>query len=238
MKADTRKTLQVILAIGLVVAAARLIYIYRSRHQSAAPVAQQAPPLNPTYYVVPKKLYPYDLKSARQLTRQPVWVKEGYRYFYYAYDPARHRSDFKHEAGLLGPIEKLEIKDVTTDVAPGSRNQKQVIAIFEKDGKSYSVPIGAMKGTDYQIYSDEMFFIDDPHQLYKVWPKEVWDSIENHEVKPGMDEIQASFALGMGVPQRQDDPAIKTVNYPNGGKPFEVTYRGGRAIEIKPGAAT
>jgi len=83
-----------------------------------------------------------------------------------------------------------------------------------------------------------MFFIDDPRQLYKVWPKEVWESIEKHEVKPGMDEIQASFALGMGVPQRQDDPAIKTVNYPNCGKPLEVTYRGGKAIEIKPGAAT
>ena len=38
---------------------------------------------NADYYVTPKKLYPYDLKSAQQLTQQPVWMKEGYRYTYY-----------------------------------------------------------------------------------------------------------------------------------------------------------
>jgi hypothetical protein len=59
----------------------------------------------------PKKLYPYDLKSAKQLTRQPVWVKEGYRYTYYPYVPVVKSVDFGHEAGVLGPIERLEIKD-------------------------------------------------------------------------------------------------------------------------------
>ena len=185
--------------------------------------------------MVPKKLYPYDLKSARQLTQQPAWVKEGYRYFYYPYDRVRRRADFAHDAGLLGPIEKLDIRDVVTDITPGAHDQRQVVAIFEKGGKIYSVPIGVLKGRDYQIYSDEMFFIQDPHQLYKVWPKEVWEAIDQHQAKPSMDEVQVSFALGMGVPQPSDDPDVKTVKFPNGGKPVEITFRKGRAADIRPG---
>jgi hypothetical protein len=238
MKAETRKYIQVFLAVALIAAAVRLIIIFRERREAARPAkAAAAAPLDPTYYVVPKKLYPYDLKSARQLTQQPAWVKEGYKYFYYPYDRGRRRSDFTHDAGLLGPIEKLEIRDVVTDVTPGARDQRQVMAVFDKGGKSYAVAIGVLKGRDYQIYSDEMFFIQDPHQLYNVWPREVWQAIDQHQAKPGMDEVQVSFALGMGVPEPSDDADIKTVKFPNGGKPVEVTFRKGRAVEVRPGGA-
>jgi hypothetical protein len=40
----------------------------------------------------------------------------------------------------------------------------------------------------------------------------------------------------MGIPESSSDPATKTVTYPNGGKPVIVTYRNGRAAEIKPGS--
>lgn len=93
-----------------------------------------------------------------------------------------------------------------------------------------------MKGSDYQIYSDEMLYIQDPHELYKHWPGDVWEAISQHQVKPGMNELQAYFAIGMGVPERQSDPNVKTVNYPNGGKPVSVTYRNGKAAEIKGGS--
>ena len=93
-----------------------------------------------------------------------------------------------------------------------------------------------MKGNEYQIYSDEMLYIEDPHQLYKHWPANIWEAIDRHEVKPGMNEIQTDFAVGMGVPERSDNAAFKTVNYPNGGKALKVTYRDGKAVEIKPGA--
>ena len=239
MKAETRKYIQVLLAVALIAAAVRLVIIFRERHESGQQAkAKTAPPLDSTYYVVPKKLYPYDLKSARQLTRQPAWVKEGYKYYYYAYNPVRHGADFAHDAGLLGPIEKLNIRDVVTDVTPGARDQRQVLAVFDKGGKSYAVPIGVLKEGSYRIYSDEMFFIQDPRQLYKVWPKEVWQAIGQHQAKPGMDEIQVSFALGMGVPQPSEDSDLKTVQFPNGGKPVEITFRKGRAVDIRPGGAS
>jgi hypothetical protein len=234
MTSEAKQKIQLLLAIAIAVAALRAGYVVYERHnERAEQAAKQAPPLNPDYYVVPKKLYPYDLKSAKQLTEQPAWVKEGYRFTYYPYDRASHRTDFSHEAGLLLPIQKLEIKDVVTDTTPA--HQRQVMAVFEEDGKAYAVPIGSQSGDSYQIYSDEMFFVQDPRELYKHWPADVWESIEQHQIKSGMNEFQAYFAIGMGVPDRSSDPAVKTVRYPNGGKPVTITFRNGKAAEISGG---
>ena len=236
MTPERKKQIQFVLLAAIALTAIRAAYILYHRHAArTVQTTTQVPPLNPDYYVAPKKLYPYDLKSARQLTQQPVWVKEGYRYTYYPYDVRSHRADFTHEAGQLLPIEKLQIRDVVTDVTPGSPDQRQVMAVFEKDGKNYVFPIGSVKGGNFQIYSDEMLYIEDPHELFKHWPADVWDAIYRHEIKPGMNEIQADFAVGMGIPQRSDDPTVKTVNYPNGGKPLRVTYRDGKAAEIGAG---
>jgi hypothetical protein len=236
MTSEAKHKIQLVLVIAIAVAALRAGYVVYERHSERTEQAtKQAPPLNPDYYVVPKKLYPYDLKSAKQLTQQPVWVKEGYRFTYYLYDRARRHTDFSRDAGLLLPIQKLEIKDVVTDPAPHSEHVKQVLAVFEQEGKTFAVPIGSQTGDSYQIYSDEMFFIQDPRDLYKHWPADVWESIEQHQIKPGMNEFQAYFAVGMGVPDRSSDPAVKKVHYPNGGKPVTITFRDGKAAEITGG---
>lgn len=98
--------MQLALLAALAVASIRAGYIFYQRYedQLAAERQKQARDVgysNPDYYVTPKKLYPYDVKSAKQLTQQPVWVKEGYRYAYYRY-AVGERVDFGHEAGLLG----------------------------------------------------------------------------------------------------------------------------------------
>jgi hypothetical protein len=239
MSEEAKKRIQIALALALVVAGVRAAYILYQRHEDyvAAQKQQQAKNAgysNADYYVTPKKLYPFDLKSAKQLTLQPVWVKEGYRYTYYPYDAARKRTDFGHEAGLLLPIERLEITDVVADIPVGTGNRRQVMAVFRKDGKNFAVPIGFESEDRYKIYSDEMFYIEDPHDLYKHWPADVWQAVEQHQVKPGMDELQADFAVGMGVPDSGSSDE-KTVRYPNGGKPLVVSYRGGKAVEVKPG---
>ena len=97
------------------------------------------------------------------------------------------------------------------------------------------MPIGYESDGEYKIYSDEMFFIEDPHDLYKHWPPEVWQAVEQHQVKPGMNEMQADFAIGMGTPDAGDTSYQKTVHYPNGGKPLVVVYQDGKAAEIKQG---
>ena len=235
---EARQRLRLALTLAVVVAGLRAGYILYQRHEEnlASEKEKQAKSAgysNPDYYVAPKKLHPYDLKSAQQLTQQPVWVKEGYRYTYYPYNAAAKRTDFGREAGLLLPIERLNIKEIVLELSPGGR--RQMMAVFQRDGKSCSVPIGFESEAQYKIYSDEMFFIEDPHELYKHWPADVWRSIEQHEVRAGMNEMQADFAIGMGVPD-SGNSSEKTVRYPNGGKPLVVVYRDGKAVEIKAGS--
>ena len=144
MSPEAKLKIQLALAVTIAVVGIRAGYIvyerYSERAADAAEASRKAAPLNPDDYVVPKKLYPTDLKSAKQLAQQPVWVREGYQHTYYPYDLVRHRTDFSHEAGLLLPIQKLEIKDVVTDSAPHSAHLQQVMAVFEQDGKPTQFP--------------------------------------------------------------------------------------------------
>src|SRR5580698_8211804 len=238
MSEETKKWVQITLALAVVVVGVRAGFILYQRHEDylAAQKVEQAKKAgysNADYYVVPKKLYPFDVKSAQQLTLQPVWTKEGYRYTYYRYVPVVKSVDFVHDAGLLGPLERLEIQEVMAVAAPGGR--KQVVATFDKDGHSFAVPIGFEAEGNYKIYSDEMFYVQDPHELYKHWPADVWQAVAQHEVKLGMNELQVDFAVGMGVPDAGASSEEKTVRYPNGGKPLVVIYRDEKAAEIKPG---
>ncbi|MGA8762670.1 MAG: hypothetical protein WB562_07385 [Candidatus Sulfotelmatobacter sp.] len=240
MSPEARQRIQIALSLAIAVAAIRAGYYLYERHEEnlAAQKQQQIKNTgyaNPDYYVTPKKLYPFDLKSARQLTKQPVWAKEGYRYTYFRYDASTNRTDFGHDAGLLLPIDRLQVKDVVTGIPAGAGNRKQMLAVFEKEGKSFAVPIGFEAEGQYKIYSDEMFYVEDPHELYRHWPADVWQAIEQRQVKPGMNELQADFAIGMGVPDAGASSNEKTVRYPNGGKPVVVIYRGGNAVEIKAG---
>jgi hypothetical protein len=238
MQAETKKKVQVFLVIAIAIAAARAGYIVYERHeerlQDEKPKEQST--LRADYYVTPKKLHPYDLKSARELTKQPVWVKVGYYHTYYPYDVNRRHADFGHEAGTLGPLQKLTIEDVVTDAAPGESGTKQVLARFALDGKQYAVPMGIEKDKEYKIYSDDIFFIEDPHDLYKHWTPDVWQSIDQHEVRPGMSELQATCAIGMGSLAGPGDSSARILTYPNGGKPLQITFRNDKAVEIKPAA--
>ena len=241
MSEEAKHRIQIALALAVVVAGLRAGYILYERHEDYVAAQKQAEAKkagysNADYYVVPKKLYPFDLNSAKQLTQQPVWTKDGYRYTYYLYDAARKRTDFAHESGLLLPLQRLEIKDVITETGPGAEKRKQMMAVFQKEGTSYAVPIGFESDGQYKIYSDEMFYVEDPHELYKHWPADVWQAVAQHEVKPGMNELQADFAVGMGIPDAGASSDQKTVRYPNGGKPLVVIYRDGKAAEIKAGS--
>lgn len=93
---EFQKKLQLFLLVAIVVAGGRAAYTVYERHEAMKEEAQpkQETALKADYYVTPKKLRPYDLKSARQLTEQPVWVRVGYQLTYYPYDRERHKTDF------------------------------------------------------------------------------------------------------------------------------------------------
>jgi hypothetical protein len=228
----TARIIQVVLLVVLVAAGIRFYLYMRDRNATmvVAPEQKTERALDADAYVSPKKLHPQDLQDAKELIKQPVWVRAGYRMVYY---PFNGHTDFAHEAGRLGPIEKLDIKDVVVDRPP--RREKQVMAVFEKDGKRYAFTIGNAEDNSYKIYSDDILFIQDPHELYKHWPSDVWQAIDNHQVKPGMNELQASFAVGVGVPEGTGTSNPRIVNYGNDGHPLHVTFDNGKATEITPG---
>jgi len=234
-----KQKIQIVLIVAMIVAGIRLGWIFYERHEAAVqPAKKEAPPLSPDYYVTPKKLYAYDLKSAKQLTKQPAWVKVGYAYSYYPYNSATHRADLSKEVGKLLPLQKLDIRDVVSEAMPGKPGERQILATFQSDGKSYAAPIGTEQGVDYKFYSDDMLFIQDPHELYKHWPADVWHAIDHHQVKPGMSELQADFAIGIGLLEQGGDEMDRTLDYPNGGHPLTVSFHEGKAIVIKPGKAS
>ena len=226
----TSKIVQVVILVAIVAAGINLYFTVRERRAGVEVAKKPQVALDPDYYVTPKKLHPQDMKDIKELTRQPVWVRDGYRFTYY---PFNGHSDFNHAVGTLGPIEKLQIKDVVLDRTPDSATQRQVMAVFEKDGKRYAFPIGTEEGGNYTIYSDEILFIQDPHELYKHWSADTWKAIEHHEVKPGMNELQAFFAIGMGSPEGTGMSNPRIVDFPNNGHPVRVTFTNGKATDVE-----
>lgn len=231
-----RRTIQIFLIVAMVVVGVRLGWILYERHQGGGEAKKhESVALNPDYYVTPKKLYPYDLKSAKQLTQQPVWVKVGYAYPYYSYDSASRKANVDKEAGKLLPLQKLEIKDVMLGPVPGTTSKKQVLGLFQQDGKWYATPVGTEQNGDYKFFCNDMLFIEDPHGLYKHWPADVWQQIDQHQAKPGMSELQTDFSLGIGFLETGSDEIDRTLDYPNGGTPLRVSFHHDKAVEVEPG---
>jgi len=243
-----RKQIQIILLVFLVLAGIRLLLIYRGRH-AALPepsTTRQTATLNADDYVVPTQVHSTDLPSAKEdLTGKTVWVKAGNQVNYFPY--AGGQVDFKHSAGLLPPLKKLQITNViqstapdakAEEIAPGVRVRAQrVMAVFNLEGetKSYVTAVGGNRGGDYTLYINDMFFFDDPHQLYKHWPPEVWSAIDQHQALKGMSELQAALALGAGVPEGSaGDFGNRTLKFDNNGHPITVTFERNRATQVVP----
>ena len=236
MTPQTRKRLQIALAVALAIATLRAAIIFYGRYaeRHAAPDAAVELPMDPDSYVVPRKLYAYDLKSAHELAGRPVWVREGYRSAYFPCDPERLRCDFQHQAGMLGPIQRVDVKDVIRVPSPRASGQPQIMVVFDAEGKSFGFSVGAVSGQNYKFYIDDMLFFDDPHQLYRHWPAEIWQAVDQHQVRKGMSERQVTFSIGTGYLHGGGQGSIRVLTFPNGGKPLLVTFEQGRAVDIQP----
>jgi len=83
------------------------------------------------------------------------------------------------------------------------------------------------------IFSDgsASFFFADPHELYKHWPPDIWQAIDNHQAKQGMNEIQVSMALGT-VATGSGDYGNRTLQFDNNGHPVTVTFANNKATSI------
>jgi hypothetical protein len=243
MDAEPRKVIRIILIGLLVLATARTAYIFYDRSKPGVP-----PPKPPTIalkdddYVTPRKVFPYDLKSAvKELAGKTVWARTETPLPYYRYNSGTHSADLAHKAGFLPPLDKLEVKDVVLQrqpVAPVPGQivvaRKHIMAVFEKPAQAgaFVVSIGANVGEDFTFTVNEVFYFQDPHELYKHWPADVWNAIDRHEAKEGMNQLQVGFALGAPVASTGEDYLNRSIEYRSAGKPVSVTFVKDRAVKI------
>jgi hypothetical protein len=233
------KRVGVVTLLLLVVFGLRIYFIWRERN---APVVQKPQrverQLTADDVVLPRKLYIDDFKSAKALAGKTVWVQSGFTLDYYPY--AAHRVDFAHPAGVLPSVEALQIEDILTEKAPANLatrvpiGDKQVFAIFKErdNSKEFATAIGYIQGDDSKYYCDDIFYYDDPHQMYKHWPADVWQSIDQHQAKTGMSELQAAMSLGMIQQSDSSDIGNRTVHYDAGGKKWTVSFEKDKATNV------
>lgn len=240
MEGDWRKRIQIFLVVFIVLALARVGMIFYERSHEPE-VKKPEPTSSSSYkitlddYVTPRKLFPYDLKSAREVVGKTVWVRSGNQLAYYAWSPVTRSVNVARQVGLLAPLEKLLAKDV---VEQNVRGQRQVMVVFAKEGSpaEFAVAVGKVSGGSYDFFINDVFFYEDPHQLYNHWPADVWNAIDHHEAKLGMNERQASFALGTNIRVSAGDYGNRSVQYINGDKSTMVSFSDNKATSVEPGS--
>jgi hypothetical protein len=233
------------LAITMLIVGARTAYIFYDRTHSGGPAKPEVVEnRNLDDYVYLRPSHAHDLKSsAEALSGKTVWVRAGNAVAYFPFDQPSHKP-MPHESAPLPPLAQLQVKDVVM-----SGTQMYAVFTFAADSKPgsvqvrsgpqlpFAVPIGAMKHGETAIYIDDIFFLDDPHKLYKHWSAETWSAVERHEVRKGMSEIQATAAMGVGHPVSGNtgDYGNRTLEFPDlaSGKTVTVTFSNNQAIAIE-----
>jgi hypothetical protein len=249
MDRDLKKKLGFTFLLFMVAGGIEVGYLMWSRRDTSTPVKKEpAYSANQDDYVTPHKIVPYNVESAKkELVGKPVWVKSGNQIPYYRYNQSTHSVNFSRQAGLLPPLAKLQGKDVTLQRQPVTLKegqvsvvQKQIMLVFEKAGDQglFAATIGTNTGDDYAFPSiNDLLFFEDPHELYKHWPADVWSAIDQHQVKEGMSELQASFAVGGNGASDSDKMGDRTVEFANAGNPVTVTFEKNKAVKVTPGKA-
>jgi hypothetical protein len=225
-KAAIGATVVLVLAVGV-----RVGLIYRERNapdKTLKPAAREVIPEDDLVYLKQKR--PTSLADVKELKGSTVWVSAGGQLEFYPY--AGHVAQYGKSAGTLLGAEPLVVKDMVEQVAPKSATfripggDKQVLMVFTRanDPKEYAAPVGYRQAGQYTFYTDEIFFYDDPHQLYKHWGPEIWQAVDEHRVILGMNERQVELSLGQVSKSTSKTYGNRMVVFANMGKPMAVTF--------------
>ena len=237
-------------AAFLVVMAGEVLWIHHKNNE-VMPVAKD-PYANVTAnaddLVFLRKQHPDSLKDERALIGKTIWVSAADQMDYY--HCTKGHADYAHPVGTLegawplvvtGVFEQVPPKGLPRAVARIAAGQRHVLLEFtlpkSDDPKAeYAVPVGYFDAGYYNFLTDEIFFYDDPHELYKHWGPEMWAHVDKHEAALGMNENQAMLALGQVIVPHGDKMGDRSVTYDNNGKPVTIEFEGGKAVKISPGS--
>jgi hypothetical protein len=226
VKAAIGASVVLVLAVGV-----RVGLIYRERNapdNSVKPAAREVIADDDLVFLKQKR--PDSMKDIKELVGSTVWVSAGGQMEYYPV--AGHTAQYAKSAGTLLGAEPIVVKDAFEQVAPKAATfripggEKQVLLVFTKPGetKAYAVPVGYRQDGQYTFYTDELFFYDDPHGLYKHWGPEIWKAVDTHQVILGMNERQVELSLGQVSKSTSKAYGDRMVVFANLGKPMAVTF--------------
>lgn len=224
-KAAIGATVVLVLAVG-----GELAWLHHERNAPMKVKAPQQEVIPEDDLVFLKKMRPETPKDVKDLDGKTVWVSAGGQMEYYPF--VGHRVEYAKSAGTLLGAQPLAVKDVVEQVAPKAATfrvpggDRQVLVVFTlpNDAREYAVPVGYKQGKDYTFFTDEIFFYDDPHVLYKHWGPEIWKAVDSHQVILGMNERQVQLALGQVSKSTSNDYGNRMVVFANLGKPMAVTF--------------
>lgn len=214
---DWVTTVSVLLKITLVVCVVYVAGVFLERHwrEPLGPEEQEPVRFHEDLYVHPVRTHISSFKTAQsKLPGMDLWVREGWRW------------ELEPSGRQLEPLEKVTPKRVF-------RRDGEVWIELEQGG---SLPV-TMGG---RFVVDDIFFSQNPRELYDHWSDEEWAMVERHEVEEGMSETQVGFALGFGrvISSSGGSPPARVVEYTAGEEagvePMRVRFRDYQAVEIEP----
>ena len=226
--------------ITLAIGGTYLFSVWRQRQNPGVveqQIANQRPDLD--RLAVMRAFFPAHFEDTLRLEGTTVWMKNGYIMPYYPYTGGR--VVFARRVGVIPAAQRLEIKKIIKQVAPASEDDgishgsRQAFAVFALPGGTalYATPIGAIQGNDEAYFCDMLFYYDDPHTIYDHWPRSVWATIDAHQVKPGMSELETRMAIGHNTQTSSTSEGDRTVSFDQADKHWTVTFVKNRATEIK-----
>ncbi len=242
-KAAIGATVIALLAVGT-----RVGMIYRERHmQDKTPTVARQEKLPDDAYVFLKKKRPSSMADLKDLYGMTVWVSAGGQMDYYA-AKGKH-IDYAAKQGTLLGAQPMIVKDAIEQVAPKAATfripggDKQVLLVFTlppgaqgpgSGATVFGVPVGYKQDGNYTFYTDELFFYDDPHQLYKHWGPAIWKAVDEHRAVVGMSEAQVQMALGQVSDSVSQDYGNRRVMFSNLGHPMDVIFVKNKATAVMP----
>ena len=151
MDADLKKRLGITVLIFVVAGVAEVGYLMWSRRDTGSVPKKQEPAYstNQDDYVTTRKIVPYDVGSAKkELVGKPVWVKSGNQIPYYK--ATAGGVNFSRQAGMLPPLAKLQVKDVTLQRQPAGSKVTPIARVRGQTSPPSCCPLERGRGT-YEI---------------------------------------------------------------------------------------
>jgi len=231
VKAGIGFTLAAVVAIG-----GELLYLNHERNKPTVVKVAERAPIDEDDLVFLKQKRPSNMADLKELDGTNVWVSAGGQMEYYPL--AGKTVLYNKSAGTLLGADEMKVTGAVEQVAPTSvksatfripGGDKQVLLTFTlpksaNPAKEYAVPVGYRQGKDYTFLTDEIFFYEDPHVLYKHWGPGVWKAVDEHTVIPGMSEREVELSLGQVSQSTSKDYGNRVVIFSNLGHPMAVTF--------------